>query len=71
MLDIQTKELVKRYYTNSVVLKAGSLKGKEKRNYIKEIKYRMMYKNIKPENLKQKIKRILLKYSISLYLKMR
>ena len=70
-LSEKTKELVKRYYTNSVVLKAGSLKGKEKRNYIKEIKYRMMYKNIKPENLKQKIKRILLKYSISLYLKMR
>ena len=70
-LSEKTKELVKRYYTNSVVLKAGSLKGKEKRNYIKEIKYRMMYKNIKPENLKQKIKRILLKYNISLYLKMR
>ena len=70
-LSEKTKELVKRYYTNSVVLKAESLKGKEKRNYIKEIKYRMMYKNIKPENLKQKIKRILLKYSISLYLKMR
>lgn len=67
----KTKELVKRYYTNSVVLKAGSLKGKEKKNFIKEIKYRMMYKNIKPENLKQKIKRILLKYNISLYLKMR
>ena len=70
-LSEKTKELVKRYYTNSVVLKTRSLKGKEKRNYIKEIKYRMMYKNIKPENLKQKIKRILLKYSISLYLKMR
>ena len=67
----ETKDLVKRYYTNSVVLKAESLKGKEKKNYIKEIKYRRMYKNIKPENLKQRIKRILLKYNISLYLKMR
>lgn len=67
----KTKELVKRYYTNSVILKVGSLKGKEKKQYIKEIKYRQMYKNIKPENLKQKMKRILLKYNISLYLKMR
>ena len=70
-LSEKTKEQVKRYYTNSVVLKATSLKGKEKKNFIKEIKYRMMYKNIEPENLKQKIKRILLKYNISLYLKMR
>ena len=67
----KTKELVKRYYTNSVVLKADTLKGKEKRNYIREIKYRQMYKNIKPENLKQKIKRLLLKYNINLYLKVR
>ena len=34
----KTKELVKRYYTNSVILKAGSLKRKEKKQYIKEIK---------------------------------
>ena len=67
----KTKELVKRYYTNSVVLKTDTLKGKEKRNYIREIKYRQMYKNIKPENLKQKIKRLLLKYNINLYLKVR
>ena len=67
----KTKELVKRYYTNSVVLKADTLKGKERKKYIKEIKYRQMYKNIKPENLKQKIKRFLLKYNINLYLKVR
>ena len=67
----ETKEFVKRYYTNSVILKADTLKGKERKQYIKEIKNRFMYRNIKPENLKQKIKRILLKYSVNLYLKMR
>ena len=67
----ETKDLVKRYYTNSVVLKADTLKGEDKKSYIKEIKYRFMYRNIKPENLKQKIKRMLLKYNVSLYLKMR
>ena len=67
----ETKRLVKRYYTNSVILKANTLKGKEKSNYIKEIKLRRMYKNIQPENLKQKIKRLLLKYNVRLYLKMR
>ena len=67
----ETKGLVKRYYTNSVILKADTLKGEEKKKYIKEIKDRFMYRNIKPDNLKQKIKRILLKYSVNLYLKMR
>ena len=67
----ETKDLVKRYYTNSVVLKADTLKGEDKKRYIKEIKDRFMYRNIKPENLKQKIKRMLLKYNVSLYLKMR
>lgn len=67
----ETKALVKRYYTNSVILKANKLKGKERKQYIKEIKNRFMYRNIKPENLKQKLKRILLKYSVNLYLKMR
>lgn len=67
----ETKDLVKRYYTNSVILKADTLKGKERKQYIKEIKNRFMYRNIKPENLKQKIKRMLLKYNVSLYLKMR
>lgn len=67
----ETKDLVKRYYTNSVVLKADTLKGEDKKRYIKEIKDRFMYRNIEPENLKQKVKRMLLKYNISLYLKMR
>lgn len=67
----ETKDLVKRYYTNSVILKANTLKGKDRKQYIKEIKDRFMYRNIKPENLKQKVKRMLLKYNVSLYLKMR
>lgn len=67
----ETKDLVKRYYTNSVILKANALKGEDKKKYIQEIKDRFMYRNIKPVNLKQRIKRILLKYNVGLYLKMR
>lgn len=70
-VSAETKELVKRYYTNSVILKVNTLKGKERKQYIKEVKNRFMYRNIKPENLKQKVKRMLLKYNINLYLKMR
>ena len=67
----ETKKIVKRYYTNGVLLKTNSLKGEELDNYCKEIKKRKLYKNINPENLKQLVKRILLKLNVKLYLKMR
>ena len=67
----ETKEIVKKYYTNSVILKASTLSGQEQNKYIKEIKKRELYKNIKPTNLKQAVKRIMLKFSVRLYLKMR
>lgn len=67
----KSKQLVKRYYTNTVILKANNLKGKELQDYIKQIKLRKMYKNIIPTDLKQLIKRNILKYSVRLYLKIR
>lgn len=67
----KSKELIKRYYTNTLILKTRELKEKDKKKYIKEIKMRKLYKNIKPYNLKQLIKRIVLKININLYLKMR
>lgn len=70
-INDETKKIVKRYYTNGVLLKANILRGKELDNYCKEIKKRELYKNINPENLKQLIKRILLKFNFRLYLKMR
>lgn len=66
-----TKKLVKRYYTNSLLLKANDLNGQDKEKYIEEIKKRKVYRNIKANNLKQLIKKILLKINIKLYLKMR
>lgn len=67
----ETKKIVKRYYTNTVVLKAYTLKGEELEKYIQEIKRRKLYRNIKIDNLKQLLKRILLKTNVKLYLKMR
>ena len=66
-----TKEFVKRYYTNSVILKTQTLNEKDQKEYIKEIKQRKMYKNIKANNIKQLLKRILLAIDVKLYLKMR
>ena len=67
----KSKNLIKRYYTNTVILKARDLKEKDLQNYIKQIKIRKMYKNIKPYNLKQLIKRIILRFNVKLYLKIR
>ena len=46
-------------------------KENDKKEYLKEIKSRKMYKNIQPRNLKQLIKRIILKLNVGLYLKIR
>ncbi len=68
-----TKNLIKRYYTNAVILKAKELydNDEEYNKYIEEIQKRKMYKNIKPYNLKQALKRLILKYNIKQYLKKR
>jgi glycosyltransferase involved in cell wall biosynthesis len=56
----KTKDNVKRYYTNAILLKLKSIKKEDRNSYIKQIKQRKMIKNIKPQNLKQAIKRIIL-----------
>ena len=63
--------LFKRYYTNSLLIKAESLNGQELEKYLEEIKLRKIYKNINVDNLKQLVKKILLKRDVKLYLKMR
>lgn len=68
----KSKMLIRRYYTNSLVLKTQTLDNKEEQNnYIKQIKARKVYKNIKVTDFKQFIKKILLKINIKLYLKIR
>ena len=67
----KSKKLVKRYYTNTLLLKSYDLKEKDLEKYLIELKKRKLYKNIKVENLKQLIKKILLMIDVKLYLKMR
>lgn len=72
-LDLQkvTKENIKIYYTNAIILKLQELKKEDKKKYIKEIKKRKMFKNIKSRNIKQVIKKCILHINVNLYLKMR
>ena len=68
----ETKNNLKIYYTNSIILEVENIeKVEEKKKYIKEIKNRKMINNIKARDLKQLIKKILLKINIELYLKLR
>ena len=66
----KTKMLWKRYYTNSLLLKAKTLEKQERKVFIKQIKKRKVYKNIKAENIKQLIKKVLVAINIEIYLKM-
>ena len=70
-LNKKTRENAKIYYTNALILKMYELKEEDKNKYLAELKKRKLYKNIRARNLKQLIKKIILKYDINFYLKMR
>ncbi len=66
-----SKENIKIYYTNAILLKLKDLKGKDQKYYIQQVQKRNFAKNIKARNIKQLIKKLLLKINIKLYLKLR
>lgn len=70
-LSKRSKENIKIYYTNAILLKLKELKEKDQKYYIQQMKKRNFAKNIKARNVKQLIKKILLKINIKLYLKLR
>lgn len=71
-LSKTTKENLKIYYTNAIILSANNIQKKQEKNeYIREIKKRKMISNIKIRNFKQLLKRIILSINIKWYLKTR
>ncbi len=70
-LNKRTKENLKIYYTNAIILKTKELHETEQEEFIKEIKKRKMLKNIKIRNIKQLIKKIILCINIKWYLQMK
>lgn len=67
----KSKENLKIYYTNCIILNTINLQGSDRKNYIKEIKKRKMTQNIKARNIKQLIKKVILAINIEWYLKLR
>lgn len=70
-INQETLQNLMIYYTNSIILTVETLEKKNRKAFIKEIKSRKMYKNIKIRNFKQLIKRIILRFNVGLYLKVR
>ena len=70
-LDKITKENIKIYYTNAILIKLSNLKENDKKTFIKEMKDRKMYNNIKIRNIKQLIKKIILNIDVNLYFKLK
>ena len=70
-LQDKTKENLKIYYTNVIILTVAELNGEERKKYITQIKKRKMLKNIKVNNYKQLLKKIILNININWYLKLR
>ena len=70
-LDEDSKEKIKIYFTNNILLRAKELNRKEQDHYIKEIKKRKLIHNLKISNIKQFIKILMLKINIKLYLKLK
>ena len=70
-IEKKTKENIKIFCTNTILLKIETLEERDKKDFIAQIKKRKMIRNIKIRNIKQLIKRILLSINIELYLKLR
>lgn len=65
----KSKENIKIFFTNCIILELNNLNREEQDSYIKEIKKRKIVTNIKVRNFKQFIKRLILQIDIKLYLK--
>lgn len=66
-----TKQNIKTYYTNAILLKLKELKRGDQDTYLKEIKKRKMIDNIQVYNIKQLLKKMILKCNVRWYLKLR
>ena len=68
-LEKRTKENIRIYCTNAILLKVKELHGEKQNWYINELKKRKIYKNIKIRNLKQLVKKLILMINIKWYAK--
>lgn len=66
-----TVKNLKTYYTNAIILKLKELKKEDMDIYIQKINKRNMINNIQVNNVKQFVKKLILKINVKLYLKLK
>lgn len=65
----KSRKYYKSFLANSIINKAKTLTGKDKENFIKEIKKRHVEKYLLKNNLKRYIKYLIIKYNIELFIR--
>lgn len=70
-ITISGVKKIKSYYSNAIILKTATLNKKDMDKYIAEIRKRKLINDIEEITAKQKIKKVILKLSIKLYLKIK
>lgn len=70
-LQEQTKKNMKTYYTNAIILKLKELNKQDQKRYIKQIKQRKMIHNVQVHNVKQFLKKCILRVNVAWYLKLK
>ena len=71
IINLDNNKYYKSYLSNIVILKLNTLKNKEYKEYLREIKDNKIIDNILENTLIRKIKKIILKISPKIYFKMR
>lgn len=66
-----TRKNIKTYYTNAIILKLKEIKEQDLEIYIRKIKERKMIDNIQVNNVKQFIKKMILKINVKWYLQLK
>lgn len=70
-LTENTIKNLKTYYTNAIILKLKELKKQDLDIYIKKLNKRNIIDNIQVNNIKQFIKKLILKMNVKIYLKLK
>ena len=70
-LKKSTKENILNYYINSIICAVGDLNYIDRKKFEKRIKYEKIIKRIKTRNITELIKKMILKFSMEIYFKIK
>lgn len=69
-VDKQYKDIFLSFIANSTIIKARELKVEDLKQYISELEKRNIYNLLLNDTLKRKIKKILIKFNLNMYIKL-